>query len=121
MFNVDAILRQGGAWFLRSGIQEPGGGVARYYRSDTGKNARVSTEITGYAVSALLYLAERMADEACRDAGLRAARFLTRTAWNPSLATFPYEHSDNCDRPKPLTYFFDCGIIVRGLLAAWRA
>lgn len=121
MFKVDSILRGAGGWFLRSGIQEPGGGVARYYRTDVGKNAQVSTEITGYAVSTLLYLAERTGDESYRESGVRAARFLTRRAWNPALATFPFEHSDNCERPKALAYFFDCGIIVRGLLAAWRS
>jgi len=119
--NIDSMLRRAGGWFLRSGIQEPSGGVARYYRADVGKNARVSTEITGYAVSALLYLAERTGDGSYTEAAVRAARFLTRTAWNPALATFPFEHSDNCDQPTPLAYFFDCGIIVRGLLAAWRA
>lgn len=85
------------------------------------KNARVSTEITGYAVSTLLFLAERTGHAEYTDAGLRAARFLSRSAWSQTLATFPFEHSANCDQPQPLAYFFDCGIIVRGLLAAWRA
>src|ERR1700719_4375150 len=45
-----------GMWFLRSGIQETNGGVARYYRADLQRNLPVSTEITGYAISALIYL-----------------------------------------------------------------
>ena len=49
-------LSRAGRWFLESGIQDDSGGVARYYRSDVGRNAGVSTEITGYAVSALVYL-----------------------------------------------------------------
>ena len=114
-------LTSAGAWFLHSGIQEESGGVARYYRSDLGRNARVSTEITGYAVSALLYLWNRSANDSYRDAALRAARFLTRTAWHGALGIFPFEHSGNCGRPEPLAYFFDSGIVVRGLLAAWRA
>lgn len=119
--DIHSILHRAGGWFLQSGIQELSGGVARYHRSNLGKNARVSTEITGYAVSTLLYLAERTGDGSYTDAAIRAARFLTRAAWNPALATFPFEHSGNCDQPKPLAYFFDCGIIVRGILAAWRA
>ncbi len=115
------MLRRAGDWFLKSGIQRPNGGVARYYRSDTENNARVSTEITAYAIGAFFFLADRTGDDAFREAGLRAARFLTRCAWNPALGTFPFEHSDNGDRPPALAYFFDCGIIVRGLLAAWRA
>src|SRR5260370_12678877 len=115
-----STLTSAGAWFLHSGIQEESGGVARYYRSDLGRNARVSTEITGYAVSALLYLWERSGNGAYRDAAMRSARFLTRTAWRPALGIFPFEHSGNCDRPESLAYFFDSGIVVRGLLAAWR-
>ncbi len=114
-------LSRAGDWFLFSGIQEPSGGVARYYRSDLGKNARVSNEITGYAVSTLLYFAEKTGSAQYRDAGLRAAHFLTHLAWDRALRTFPFEYSDNCDQPKAHAYFFDCGIIVRGLLAAWRA
>ncbi|HXA66080.1 MAG TPA: hypothetical protein VNV82_13055 [Bryobacteraceae bacterium] len=121
MANTNNLLEAAGRWFLRSGIQEPGGGVARYYRSDLGKNAPVSTEITGYAVRALLFLHERTGLAEYQDAALRAARFLTRTAWDRKLETFPFEHSSNGDRSRALAYFFDCGIIVRGLLAAWHA
>jgi hypothetical protein len=54
------------------------------------------------------------------EAALRAARFLTRTAWDARLGTFPFELSANGGSGPPLAYFFDCGIIVRGLLSAWR-
>ena len=120
MANTDNLLEAAGRWFLRSGIQEPSGGVARYYRSDLGQNAPVSTEITGYAVSALLFFHARTGNSEYQDAALKAARFLTRAAWDAKLATFPFEHSSNGDRSRALAYFFDCGIIVRGLLAAWR-
>jgi hypothetical protein len=114
------LIEQAGHWFLDSGIQESSGGVARYYRSDLGANAGVSTEITGYAVSALLYLHQRTGQPQYLEAGLRAARFLANTAWDARLGTFPFEHSKNGTQPHALAYFFDCGIIVRGLLAAWR-
>lgn len=114
------MLEAAGRWFLHSGIQEPNGGVARYYRSDLGQNAPVSTEITGYAVSALLFFHERTGQAEYQHAAFQAARFLTRTAWDRTFRTFPFEHSVNGDRSRALAYFFDCGIIVRGLLAAWR-
>ncbi len=109
------MLERAGAWFLESGIQEPSGGVARFYRSDLGQNARVSTEITGYAVSFFVYLFQRSGNPAYQEAALRSARFLTRSAWDPTLGMFPFEHS-----PERLAYFFDSGIIVRGLLAEWH-
>jgi hypothetical protein len=119
--SLDARLIQlAGQWFLHSGIQEPNGGVARYYHSDTQRNARTSTEITGYAVSTLVYLYERHRAEEYLHAAIRSAQFLTRNAWSPALRTFPFEHSHDGAAAEPLTYFFDCGIIVRGLLALWR-
>ncbi len=119
MSQPSSFLDRAGAWFLHSGIQEPGGGVARYYRSDLGANARVSTEITGYAVSALAYLHSRTCETPYLDAAVRAARFLTRTAWDASLEIFPFEVES--DGARPPAYFFDSGIIARGLVAAWRS
>ncbi|MBZ5609013.1 MAG: hypothetical protein LAP38_12195 [Acidobacteriia bacterium] len=115
------MIDAAGRWFLHSGIQATHGGVARYYRSDLGCNANVSTEITGYAVSALLFLHQRTGQPEYLDAALRAARFLTRCAWDPVLRTFPFEHTVNGDGTGAFAYFFDSGIIVRGLLSAWRA
>jgi hypothetical protein len=90
--------------------------VARYYRADLERNQAVSTEITGYAVSALVYLHGVTQDERYLERAVAAARFLTRTAWDPAGRAMPFEMA-----PAAFTYFFDCGIVVRGLLAAWRA
>jgi hypothetical protein len=113
-FLENSGLVHAGCWFLRSGIQDPSGGVARYYRSDTGQNLAVSNEITGYAASTFAYLYSITEDVAHRDAAARAARFLTHHAWDSAASAFPFEPSSN------RAYFFDTGIIIRGLLAAWR-
>jgi hypothetical protein len=115
---VPSPTERAGDWFLQSGIQDANGGVARYYRSDLASNARVSTEITGYAVSALvcLYTRERRRDYL--DAAVRAGEFLIWSAWDPKLEIFPFEHGDV---PEHLSYFFDTGIIARGLIALWKA
>lgn len=109
-------LSRAGEWFLRSGIQEPNGGVARYYRADLRRNHAISTEITGYAASALVYLHSVRQEERYLERAAAAARYLTRTAWDAGLRTMPFEIGQPA-----FTYFFDCGIVVRGLLAAWRA
>lgn len=101
---------------MQSGIQESNGGVARYYRADLQRNHPVSAEITGYAASALVYLHTLERKQQYLDAALGAARFLTRTAWDAASQTMPFE-----TEPAGFTYFFDCGIIVRALLAVWRA
>ena len=109
-----------GAWFLRSGIQEPNGGVARYYHSDVQRNARVSTEITGYAISTLVYLYDETGDAAYREAATRAGQFLLHRAWNVRLEAFPFEYSEGPEKPEALAYFFDTGIIIRALLTLAR-
>jgi hypothetical protein len=90
--------------------------VARYYRADLARNQAVSTEITGYAVSALWYLAEVTQDDRYLPGALAAARFLSRRAWDGH--SMPFETDPSAEGL--FTFFFDCGIIVRGLLAAWR-
>ncbi|HKE27993.1 MAG TPA: hypothetical protein VKB88_36825 [Bryobacteraceae bacterium] len=109
-------LLRAGEWFVRSGIQFSNGGVARYYRADLERNAPVSTEITGYAASTLVYLHSLTGDQQYLDAAQAAASFLTRTAWDAAAGVMPFEID-----PVRYTYFFDCGIIVRGLLSVWRA
>lgn len=107
-------LARAGEWFLHSGIQESNGGVARYHCTDTGRNLPVSTEITGYALSALVYLHTQSSDALYLDAARKAARFLM-DAWDPEARVMPFEIA-----PSEYSYFFDCGIIVRGLLAYWH-
>jgi hypothetical protein len=90
--------------------------VARYYRADSQRYRAISTEITGYAVSALAYLHALSDDARFLDRASLAARFLTGAAWDSASAAMPFELA-----PAAPTYFFDCGIAVRGLLSAWRA
>lgn len=89
--------------------------MARYYRTDTASNLPVSTEITGYAVSALVYLHSLDRDQRYLDAARAGARYLA-AAWDPAAGAMPFETD-----PAAFTYFFDCGIIARSLLAVWRA
>jgi hypothetical protein len=116
---TDSFLYYAGQWLLRSGIQEPNGGVARYYLADVQRNKPVSTEITGYTVSALVYLHKLTGEQPYLDRAVQAAQFLTRTAWRPDLDTVPFETEPTSEGL--LGYFFDAGIVARGLLAVWRA
>ena len=117
---VPAFLSAGERWFLESGIVEPSGGGARYHFSDRAENARISTEITGYAVSSLLDLHQRTANPAALDAALHSARFLCHHAWNPALDAMPFEWAPDGFLPEHASYFFDNGIIARALLRCWR-
>lgn len=118
--NSSTSLHRAGQWFLHSGIQEECGGVARYYLLDQGRNARLSTEITGYAVSALCYLYRETREAAYLDAARSAGNFLTRLAWDPRFPVFPFEYPPTSVPAENRAFFFDCGIIIRGLITLWR-
>lgn len=90
--------------------------MARYYRADLERYEPASTEITGYAASALVYLHALSGDGRYLERAADAARYLARTAWDPAEGTMPFELE-----PGRFAYFFDSGIVVRGLLAVWRA
>ncbi len=117
---IKSIVHRAGEWFLDSGIHEPVGGVARFYRADLEQNRLISTEITGYAVSTLVYLHLLSREERFLKAAVSAASFLRHSAWQPALEAFPCDLAVQGDQPEPYAYFFDSGIIVRGLLALWR-
>src|SRR5882672_10494177 len=109
------VSEAAGEWFLQSGIQEPSGGVARYYFSDRKRNAPLTTEITAYCASALVSLYKGSAEPRYLDAAVKAAQYLVK-AWNTECSAMPFE----CDgENRKHSYFFDNGIIVRGLLTVW--
>ncbi len=106
-------------WLLHSGIQETSGGFARYYDAEARKNRPVSTEISGYAASALVYLFRISGDEEYLDGARRTARFLVN-AWDRESGLFPFEYPSPSAESEHLAYFFDSGIVIRGLVAVWR-
>ncbi len=113
-------LARAGHWFLHSGIQEPSGGFARFYRSEVTKNLPVSTEISAYAAKALVFLYRTTKEAVYLDAALRTTNFLMDQAWDDGLRIFPYEYPSPTADSRHLAYFFDCGIIIRCLVAVWR-
>jgi hypothetical protein len=114
--DMTSACRAAGEWFLKSGIQEPNGGVARYYFSDRKRNAPLTTEITAYCASALVRLSKQGSEARYLDAAIRAASYLVE-AWDAKSAAMPFEcNSEGAG----YSYFYDNGIIVRGLLSVWR-
>lgn len=113
-------MLRAGSWFLHSGIQESTGGVARYYLIDQRRNARLSTEITGYATKAYCYLHRETGQLPYLLAARAAGQFLVQRAWNQDLQLFPFEYPPTDSPAENRVFFFDCGIIIRGLIALWR-
>jgi hypothetical protein len=114
--DMTSVCQAAGEWFLRSGIQEANGGAARYYFGGRKRNAPLTTEITAYTAGALVRLAKQESDSRYLDAAIKAANYLVK-AWDAKSSAMPFE----CDAEgSRYSYFFDNGIIVRGLLAVWR-
>jgi len=109
-------VAKAGGWLLHSGIQDPEGGVSRYRLTDSHQNLPVSTEITGYAVSAFCYLFEETGNEEYLAAARLSGNFLAHMAWNAEYQCMPFELSAS----NGYSYFFDCGIIARSLLWLYR-
>ena len=72
------------------------------------------------AASTLVYSTQQLGRSNYLERAGVIGRFLTRTAWNVDLKIFPFEHGLHGEEPEPLAYFFDSGIIARGLLGLWR-
>lgn len=104
-------------WLLSSGIQQPSGGVARYYRADTRSYRDVSTELTGYFLSAVV---RQGPESALPHQALHAGRFLIGEGFDRHSELFPFELSASPGGGPRLAYFFDCGIIIRGLARLWE-
>ncbi len=116
----DYSLASAGHWFLSSGIQEPSGGFARFYRSEITQNLPVSTEISAYVAKALLFLFQTTGDSQYLDAALKTTRFLVDQTWDAEQKMFPYEHPSPTADSRRLSFFFDSGIIIRCLVAMWK-
>lgn len=93
--------------------------MARYHHIAERRNARISTEITGYAVSALLELESRLGQPEYA-AAAEAAGILLCQAWDDRCQAMPFEWAEDGALPESHTYFFDTGIIARGLVRLWK-
>lgn len=107
-------------WLANSGIQAAGGGLFRYYCADADEYKKLSTEITAYGIQAYLYL-PLPGQPGLLSNALRAGQFLCYDAGDPDSGLFLFEVPRDESNPNRTAYFFDCAIIIRGLIALWHA
>jgi hypothetical protein len=115
---MNSCIHAGLRWLTRSGIQDESGGVARYYMADSREYKNISAGSTGSFISALLRLQWHQGEPPPGPA-LRAGHFLIEHAFDNASDLFFYERGNSATPPPALAYFFDCGIIIRGLLDLW--
>ena len=111
--------RSGLRWLAYSGIQAESGGVSRYYAADLDQYQDISTAITAYSIQAYLYL-PLPGQTGLLSNALRAGQFLCYDAGNERAGLFPFEMPRHGLPTHALGYFFDCGIVIRALLALWN-
>ena len=116
---MQECYREGLSWLAHSGIQTASGGVSRYFAGDRGQYRGISTEITGYCIQAYLSL-PLPGEPGLLSHALRAGQFLCYDAGDPQAGLFPFEVPLTGFPPSDTAYFFDCGIIMRALLALWN-
>ncbi len=68
----------------------------------------------------MVWLFDLSGDEEYLDRARLTGDFLVNCAWDPELRTFPFEHPSPSPDSRHHAYFFDSGIIIRGLIAIWR-
>ncbi|HYM09889.1 MAG TPA: hypothetical protein VEU62_04120 [Bryobacterales bacterium] len=112
--------RAGLTWLAHSGIQAESGGLSRYYRGDSGEYKNISTEITAFGILAYLYL-PLPGHTGLLSNALRAGQFLCYDASDSQTDLFPFEVAAPGVLPDRYAYFFDCGVVIRGLIALWHA
>ncbi len=113
---MEQRIRAAADWLVHSCIRYPNNGVGRYYRADDDKVAPISTEITGYSADALYLVHTHLGDEKYLNAANAMSRFLVDVAWDEGAKMMPFE----CAEGRVYSYFFDDGIIARGLLRGFE-
>jgi hypothetical protein len=75
---VDSVAE----WMTSSGIQSPEGGVYAWYSMETGKHSYLYSEITGYAITAFLYLHKLYQKDVYVERAEKAAQWIIANAFS---------------------------------------
>lgn len=111
---------------LNSGIQSKGGGFYAWYDLDDKSYSHLYSEITGYGITALLFLYSILKDEALIKKARRAADWLIRFSLHPSggVRTRLYKDDDKADKAYSFSaenlFSFDTGMVLYGLVNLYR-
>ncbi|MDD5382229.1 MAG: UDP-N-acetylglucosamine 2-epimerase (non-hydrolyzing) [Candidatus Margulisbacteria bacterium] len=136
MFTVEEAIEHAANWLLASGIQnlsgdpDKKGGVYAWYDEKNETYPYLYSEITGYFISACLYLHARRGDATSLERARLAAKWLTEQALDTqaSLMRTRYyldeeksEFASAYSFKGGVTYSFDNGIIMNSLMNLYKA
>lgn len=113
-------------WLSSSGIQDRSGGFYSWYDPVNKKYGYLYPEITGYAITALIFLSKLMNRKELIQQAERAAGWIMNEAADPcgGIKTRKYDGPSGDDAysfDKRWIYTFDCGMALCGLVNLWEA
>lgn len=117
-------LMKAAAWLTQSGIQEQesahSGGFYAWYSTQERNYSYLYSEITGYAITTMIYL-DRILPGATRQAATEQAAFwLLDKAWVPDEGGFLAKYFPQKDSYTRQIYTFDTGMILNGFVHLFR-
>lgn len=127
----DETVQAAAAWLLNSGIQNPqktrdiqgadvGGSFNAWFNPQTQGYAYIYTEISGYALTTLLYLWQETTDTRYKDSAIRLGEWLLTV--QHSTGAFPtalYLTANSHQKPGEF-HSFDVGMVLNGLVCLYR-
>lgn len=114
-------------WILDSGIQSDEGGFYAWYDLEKQSYSFLYSEITGYAITTLLFLHKTRNDERCLEKAIKAATWINSQASCASGAvrTRLYEDDDQADSQYSFcgdnVFSFDMGMVLYGMINLYKA
>src|SRR3989338_2339056 len=109
-------------WILNSSIQSEKGGFYAWYDSDKGEYPYLYSEISGYGITALLFLSKLFGADELIGRARMSADWLIRTSLHPSggVRTRLYKNDETADETYSFSaeniFSFDTGMVLNGMI-----
>jgi len=119
MSEIDLVhdaINSGKEWFLNSGIQNKDGSFNAWYDEEKMKYSFVYPEITGYAITELLYLNKICHDEMFVENSKKAVNWLIKKAYNTGGFVSKYHNGIFTKE----IYSFDTAMCLNGIVNFYR-
>jgi len=113
-------------WLLSSGIQSKAGGFHSWYDLEKKDHSYLYSEITGYGITALLFLSELLKDKKIIKKAEKAAEWIERIAIHPcgGVRTRLYKEDSRADAAYSFSgariFSFDTGMVLYGLISLYK-
>lgn len=119
-------LKLAGQWMLDSGIQSPEGGFFVWYDLINNSHSFLYSEITGYGITALLFLRKLYSNDIFLERAIKAAEWIEKSALHPcgGVKARLYQDDAGADRMYSFhgenLFTFDSGMVLYALVCLYK-